>query len=131
MVASFLSSNVDKPNFVNSPPSIGCEDFYDEKAKQKKADLAESLGTDVGDKVARIVKNTIETQFLVPVWDMKLAMASGCGTGLPTCAAGWAGSTTRRHIAACFIPQSGTKATATDFLYFLSLELAPPPSAMS
>ena len=29
----------------------GCEDFYDEKAKQKKADLAESLGTDVGDKV--------------------------------------------------------------------------------
>jgi hypothetical protein len=39
-------------------PPIGCEDFYDEKAKQKKADLAESLGTDVGDKVARIVKNT-------------------------------------------------------------------------
>ena len=31
----------------------GCEDFYDEKAKQKKADLAESLGTDVGDKVGR------------------------------------------------------------------------------
>ncbi len=30
---------------------LGCEDFYDEKAKQKKADLAESLGTDVGDKV--------------------------------------------------------------------------------
>ncbi len=38
-------------NFSNLPPSIGCEDFYDEKAKQKKADLAESLGTDVGDKV--------------------------------------------------------------------------------
>ncbi len=75
MVASFLSSNVDKPNFVNSPPSIGCEDFYDEKAKQKKADLAESLGTDVGDKVhfhdkvyfhfARIVKK-LDAQFLIP-----------------------------------------------------------------
>ena len=29
----------------------GCEDFYDPKAKKKKADIAESLGADIGDKV--------------------------------------------------------------------------------
>jgi hypothetical protein len=49
--ASFLSYQTIINQILQIYPILGCEDFYDEKAKQKKADLAESLGTDVGDKV--------------------------------------------------------------------------------
>ena len=40
-------------SLIKNEPALylGCEDFYDEKAKQKKVELADSLGTNVGDKV--------------------------------------------------------------------------------
>ncbi len=55
-----------------------------------------------------------QAQFLVPDWGMKPAVASGCRTGSPAYVAWRAGTTVRRH--AGFIPQSGTRNTATGFL---------------
>merc|ERR1740128_392323 len=44
----------------------GCEDFYDPKAKKKKADIAESLGADIGDKDFTKFLKLIQMSGLIP-----------------------------------------------------------------